>query len=117
MEASRQIYWNVDGSTIVVMYLMAGLAMGILVWGLLRATAFLRLGKPLKRDDQFLKRLLYAKLQVLAQIRVRYDRVAGVAHSLFFWGFVALTLGTVLVFLQADLLNPLFHVTFLKGNF
>ena len=41
----------------------------------------------------------------------------GILHSVFFWGFCLLTLGTAVIFLQADIVGPSFDVHFLKGTF
>ncbi len=41
----------------------------------------------------------------------------GSAHGAFFWGFVLLFIGTTLVFIQADITDPLFGWRFLTGGF
>ena len=42
---------------------------------------------------------------------------AGTAHTLFFWSFFALFIGTSLIVLQADFSDLLFDIKFLKGTF
>src|SRR5665811_320723 len=38
-------------------------------------------------------------------------------HSLFFWGFGVLFIGTLLVMAQSDFFDLLFHIKFLQGGF
>jgi len=55
--------------------------------------------------------------QVLSQERVLRVRDGGLLHALFFWGFLTLFVGTLLVMLQADCTAPLFNTTILQGSF
>ncbi|MEE9210987.1 MAG: (Fe-S)-binding protein, partial [Kiloniellales bacterium] len=48
---------------------------------------------------------------------VRRDHFAGVAHAGIFFGFVLAALGTATITLEYDILDPLFGVTFWKGDF
>lgn len=54
---------------------------------------------------------------VLGQRRVRRDRYGAVMHSLIFYSFCALLLGTTLIGIQHDLTLRLFGVAFLQGGF
>ncbi len=117
MEATREIYWNIGTEALTTLYLLTALAIAVFIWGMAAQVKTLKLGRPLKRDDQFWKRLAYALSQSLAQSRVRSKRTVGGLHSLFLWGFVVLFIGTTLIFIQADILAPLFGITFLKGSF
>ncbi|PNU19245.1 electron transporter [Geothermobacter hydrogeniphilus] len=117
MELTREIYWNVGHSVMIPMYLLVAAAVGVLVWGLRKRLAIYRQGQPLDRIDQRDERLKGVLRDVLLQVRVLRVKGAGTAHGLFFFGFVLLTIGTTLVFLQADILHPLFGIRFLKGGF
>jgi len=117
MELTREIYWNVGHSVMIPMYLLVAAAIGVLVWGLRKRLAIYRQGQPLDRTDQRGERLKGVLRDVLLQARVLRVKGAGTAHGLFFFGFVLLTIGTTLVFLQADILHPLFGIRFLKGSF
>ncbi len=117
MELTREIYWNLGHSVMIPMYLLVAAAFGVLIWGLRKRLAVYRLGQPLDRSDQRNLRLSGVLRDIFLQARVMRVRGAGTAHGLFFFGFVLLTIGTTLVFIQADLLDPLFGLRFLTGNF
>ncbi len=119
MEYSRQIYWNVGrgAATLVPMYLLALAAFAVLARGFWRRIRIYRQGLPLSRLDHLGERIKSLVTTAFGQTKVLRVPGAGTAHGLFFWGFVLLTIGTTLIFIQADLLHPLFGITFLKGNF
>ena len=54
---------------------------------------------------------------VLFQTQVRRGTIAGLLHSVFFWGFFILVIGTTLVFIQADFTDPLFDFVFSQRQF
>jgi Fe-S oxidoreductase/nitrate reductase gamma subunit len=99
------------------MYLFSIVAMSVLVWGFYRRLPLYRQGKPLNRLDQLPRRIALMLKQMLAQTKVLRVKGPGIPHSLFFWGFGLLFIGTLLVMAQADFSDPLFHVRFLKGHF
>ncbi len=117
MELTREIYWNVGHSVLVPMYLLAFAAFGVLFWGFRRRTKVYRQGRDLARCDDLPGRIRSALGRVFSQSLVLRVPGAGSAHGLFFFGFVLLTIGTTLVFVQADFLDPLFDIRFLKGTF
>jgi len=117
MELTREIYWNVGHGVLVPMYLLALAACGVLGWGFWQRIRVYRQGRPLDRRDALPERVRFALAQVFSQRAVLRVPGAGSAHGLFFFAFVLLTIGTTLVFIQADLLDPLFGVRFLQGNF
>ncbi len=117
MELTREIYWNVGHSVLIPMYLLVFAAFGVLIWGLRKRLDTYRQGQPLDRTDQRALRLSGVVRDIFLQVRVMRVKGAGSAHGIFFFGFVLLTIGTTLVFLQADLLHPLFGIRFLTGNF
>ncbi|MCF6177948.1 MAG: (Fe-S)-binding protein [Geopsychrobacter sp.] len=117
MELTREIYWNVGHSVMIPMYLLVTAAFSVLVWGLRKRLATYRLGQALERCDRRNERLSGVLRDIFLQARVLRVKGAGTAHGLFFFGFVLLTIGTTLVFVQADVLDPLFGLRFLTGNF
>ncbi|MFH0784381.1 MAG: heterodisulfide reductase-related iron-sulfur binding cluster [Pseudomonadota bacterium] len=119
MEASREIYWNIGHgwTTLVPMYLLTLAAIGLLIFGALQRLKVYRLGKPINRTDHFRQRLVEATVTVLGQSKVARVRWPGLAHSMFFWGFFLLFIGTTLIVIQADFTDLLFGVKFLKGIF
>lgn len=117
MELTREIYWNVGHLVMIPMYLLVAAAVGVIVQGIRKRRQIYRLGQPLQRTDQWQLRLKGMLQDSLLQLRVMRVKGAGSAHGLFFFGFVLLTIGTTLVFIQADVLDPLFGVRFLTGKF
>ncbi|MBT8328172.1 MAG: electron transporter, partial [Desulfofustis sp.] len=119
MEFTREIYWNVGHGplTLVPMYLLALGAMIFVARSFYIRSKVYRLGKELNRFDNPGARVGSMINDVLFQNKVRRGAVAGLLHSIFFWGFFILVIGTTLVFLQADFTDPLFGFVFLKGNF
>lgn len=119
MEFTRQIYWNVGhgASTLVPMYLFAVASIAFIAYMFYKRSAVYRKGRPLNRTDNIWSRIAGMAEGVLTQSKVGRVPGAGTAHSIFIWGFILLVIGTTLIFIQADLLHPLFHITFLKGAF
>ncbi len=116
MQAGREIYWNVGHAVTLPMYLLSALALALLAWSVWRRLAIYRRGGPLARGDALRERLFAALRLVLSQQKVMttgYGRV----HALLFYSFVTLGLGTVLVFVQADITAPLWGWRFLNGWF
>lgn len=117
MEATREIYWNVGHGVVLPMYLIALAALSVCGYGLYRRVEVYRQGKALNRLDNPGERLALLVKNLLGQLKVLRVSGPGVPHALFFWGFVLLFIGTLLVMLQADFTQPLFDVVILKGPF
>jgi Fe-S oxidoreductase/nitrate reductase gamma subunit len=117
MEATREIYWNVGHGVVLPMYLITLVAFAICGYGFYKRIEVYRQGKPLNRLDNLGERLALFVKNLLGQLKVLRVSAPGIPHALFFWGFVLLFIGTLLVMLQADFSKPLFDVVILKGNF
>ena len=117
MEATREIYWNVGHGVTGVMYLLTVIALGLFGWGFYRRLPVYRQGGALDRLDNPAARVGLLFKEGLGQLRVLLVWRPGLLHALFFWGFLLLFIGTLLIMLQADLTDPLFSVRFLAGNF
>jgi Fe-S oxidoreductase/nitrate reductase gamma subunit len=116
-QATREIYWNVGHGVTGPMYLMAAVALALCAWGFYLRIPVYRQGKPLDRLDQRPQRVRLFLKAAFGQLRVILVRPPGTLHALFFWGFLLLFIGTLLVMLQADFTDPLFSRRFLKGVF
>ena len=119
MEFTREIYWNVGHNltTLAPMYLLALAALSVLAYGTFRRIRIYKLGQPVKRTDQPAARLAAMVGNMLLQTRVLRVKGPGIAHAVFFWGFVLLFIGTSLIVVQADFTDLFFDFVFLKGTF
>ncbi len=116
MEITREIYWNVGHGVLIPMYTIALLALVLMIHGMVARIRVYRLGKPAGRTDHLINRIMMALKTVLSQQKVLRERKPGIPHSLIFWAFLAMTMGTVLIFIQADLTDPIWGWIFLSGN-
>jgi len=119
MEYTREIYWNIGhgAMTLVPMYLLAIIAIGVLVKGFLGRMQVYKQGQPLVRTDQLGQRLTDMVKNVLLQKKVTRVPMAGVFHGIFFWSFFLLLIGTTIIVIQADFTDLLFGYKFLAGTF
>ena len=119
MEATRELYWNIGhgAAVLIPMYLLTFAALGFLVWSCLQRLQVYRQGKPLNRTDRRAERVASFLKNVLLQSKVLQVKGPGVAHGLFFWGFLLLFVGTCFVAAQADFTDLLFGYRFLTGYF
>ncbi len=117
MEATRQIYWNVGHSVVIPMYLMAFAAFGWMAWGFWQRLPIWRLGKALDRFDRYDERIKRMIAEVFSQVKIYRVTDGGVFHAIFFWSFLILFAGTMLVMVQADFFTPLLQVNVLSGEF
>ncbi|ABB32490.1 electron transfer flavoprotein-associated cytochrome b and CCG domain pair iron-sulfur cluster-binding oxidoreductase [Geobacter metallireducens GS-15] len=117
MEATREIYWNIGHGVVLPMYVLSLAAVAMLVWGFWKQVPLYRVGRPLDRCDRYDERVKRMVGEVLGQVKVSRVTEGGLFHSLFFWGFLTLFVGTLLVMVQADFFTPLMHVNLLSGEF
>jgi len=117
MEATREIYWNVGHGVALPMYFFAALSFFLLGYGFYKRLPMYRLGKPLNRLDRFSERIYLLVRGVFTQSKVLRIPEPGTLHGIFFWGFLLLFIGTLLIMVQADFSDPLLGIRFLKGTF
>jgi Fe-S oxidoreductase len=119
VEITREVWWNVPAWLAVSLYAGSALALGFTAWVALgHATRWLQ-GRPLTggrplATGRALGRLL---AEVFGHRRLFRDRAAGWAHLLIFYGFLALFVGTVMVFVHDRLVPFLFGPTYLVFSF
>jgi Fe-S oxidoreductase len=104
-DATRPIYWNIE--YVWAMYALLVPVIGIGGYGVWRHFQRWRRGRPLARFDQPARRLRLVFDQALAQ-----RRTARWFHRFITYGFIVLTIATILVGLDAD-----FGTTILRGKF
>jgi len=119
MEFTREIYWNVGNSAgvLIPMYLLTLIAFVALGYGFWQRVKVYRQGQALNRTDLLAQRIMGAVRDILLQSKLLRVAGPGVAHALFFWGFLLLFIGTCLIVVQADFTDPLFDIKFLTGTF
>ena len=104
-QATRPIYWNI--THVALMYALLAPAVAIGGYGVWRHLRRWRRGKPLARFDQPARRLRLVMEHALAQ-----RRTALWFHRFITYGFIVLTIATILVGLDAD-----FGTRILRGWF
>ncbi len=112
---TREIYWNISG--IVWMYVSFVVMVAIFAWGFSRHYKLWRLGKADKRSDRVPYRLGLFFKYAIGQGRVVKKKYPGLMHLLLYTGFIILTIGTILIFIQTDITHPFFSWQFLKAGF
>ena len=117
MEITREIYWNVGHGVVLPMYALVLVAFGVLVRGFWQRLPIWTQGKSLDRFDRYDERVKRLVSEVFGQTRIFRVQDGGLPHALFFWGFLILFAGTLLVMLQADFFTPLMQVNLLSGEF
>ncbi len=110
MIPTREIYWNISG--IWVMYVLLVPTLLIFAYGLYRRLRLWRIGKPEERFDAILERLKGLFVYGVGQARLLRSRYAGLFHLFFFFGFVILFIGTLVVLVHEDL-----GLRIMQGNF
>ena len=110
MEPTRKIYWNIiDGPAI---YLLAIVAVGVLIYGIVRRVQLWRLGQPEVRTDRMGERFKGLLIEIFGQRRHLRDRFPGVAHLLIFYGFLGAFIATLVIAVQEWT-----GIHFLQGSF
>ena len=118
MFETREIFRNFPTWMEVTFYIVAFAAIGVFLYGFWRRYQKYRRGRPAERfynlGGRFMKALgIMAKNSTI----FKRDPYAGAAHWMIFWGFVVLFIGTCLVALDHDFLEPVLNYRLLKGTF
>ena len=117
MEATREIYWNIGHGVVIPMYILAFAAFGVMAWGFWQRLPIWRQGKALDRFDRYDERVKRMLSEVFGQTKIFRVTDGGIFHSIFFWSFLILFAGTMLVMFQADFFTPVLNVNLLSGEF
>jgi len=115
---TRELFWGLGASGKLIFYVIGFVAIAAFVLGFARYIVKYRRGRPLPAPLDLVAgvRRMVADLGTHRGLR-RRDRYAGLAHAAIFFGFALLFVGTATITLEYDILEPLFGVTFWKGNF
>src|SRR5687768_1642241 len=111
VENVREIYWNISGYVPFVrtfVYLLAVTSIAIMSYGIWRDVRRWRLGRPLRRSERLVLRLSDFLQQIFGQKKVLRDLVPGLMHTLIFYGFLALFIGTDIIAAEENFTIPAF---------
>ncbi len=119
---SREIYGNIDATSKGIFYALAAVALLAFAHGVYRRMRLWRLGRPDSASIDWggTLRRIFSKVLSLRTLRGSRPR-ASLAHRLLFYGFLVLTIGTLLIAVEhvaasaagRQPINPLFH----KGTY
>ena len=115
---TRELFWQFSPSVITLFYVVGIAAMAAFVIGLVSHVRRYRRARKEGPAIDWLAGLGAMISDVMThRTLARRDPYAGVAHRLIFFGFATLFVGTALITLEYDILEPLTGLTFWKGWF
>ncbi len=109
-EATREVYWNISYHWLLYVLLLPTVA--IAAWGLYSKYRLWRAGRSTPRFDRPLDRLRLLLRHAAAQQRTARQAYTGAFHRMIVYGFVILTIATLVVLVQED-----FGLQIMKGSF
>jgi Fe-S oxidoreductase/nitrate reductase gamma subunit len=116
---AREVFRHFPGGLVVFFYVVAAVAMAVSAWGFWQRLQKYRRGRPDDRWGHLQARVLRAAASIGRHTTLRKRAsLAGWAHFLIFWGFVALFIGTLIIMVDHDflrLISP--RLQFWKGTF
>ena len=114
---TREVFWSLGAPQLVIFYTVGMVAIAVFLYGVYRHFAKYRRAQPLPAaiDIPGGARRMLSDLTTHRTLR-RRDRAAGWAHAGIFLGFLGGAIGTTLIFVEVDILSPLFGVSFWKGK-
>ena len=110
MTPTREVYWNI--SAIWLMYVLLIPTILVFAYGIYRHYRLWSLGKSENRFVPVSERIKGLLVYALGQARLLRNIYGGLFHTLIFFGFVILFLGTVVVVIHEDL-----DLRIMQGNF
>ena len=115
---TREVFWSLGTPAVALFYVAGLIATGVFVWGCWRHLAKYTRGAKISVPFDIGAGLRSMAADLLShRTLVRRDHYAGLAHAGIFLGFVVSVIGTLTIALEYDFLNPLFDITFWKGDF
>lgn len=117
-EATREVFRNFPLWMEIAFYVVGIATVAFFTYGFWLKYKKYRRGRDAHRFNNIVGRFMKA-LAIMATNKTIYKRDAysGMAHWLIFWGFVVLFIGTVIVALDHDLIEPIFDHRLLQGGF
>lgn len=117
-EITRILFEGFQTSSIYLFYAFGYAAIAVFLYGCYVQVRKYRRGQPDAAWGELLARFWDMFKTMLTHRTIkRRDTAAGKAHAGIFFGFVLLFIGTSIITLEYDILEPLFGITFWKGDF
>jgi len=118
MEPIRESFWNMPQPwTQILLYVALAVALAVFGYGLYRRVRLWKQGQPSLCFDHPGRRLRNVAQYVLAQAKVAREAYPGLMHIAIFAGFVILFIGTALIFINDDIVGPIFRWHYIRGGF
>lgn len=115
---TRILFEGFQTSSIYLFYALGFAAIGIFIYGCYVQVRKYRRGKPDAAWGELLSRFWdMVKTMLTHRTIKRRDSAAGKAHAGIFFGFILLFIGTSIITLEYDILEPLFGFKFWYGDF
>ncbi len=106
VRVGRETFRNFSSAEVALFYALACVALAVFAYGVFLKLRKYRRGRFERRFDNLPARLARALAVVASSTGVaKRDALAGVLHGALLWGFVALFIGTTIVFIDDDLLR------------
>jgi Fe-S oxidoreductase/nitrate reductase gamma subunit len=107
---ARPLYWNVDTWTTVAMYVSFVVALALCVRGVMMRITYWKESKPdSERWASWGERLGFLVNELLLQRSVSRKGFPGIFHGFIFYSFIACTIATAVVFIEADFIKLFFN--------
>ena len=101
---SREVFRNFSSLGEGVFYALATLAMAIFAYGIFLKLRKYWQGRAAYRFDRLPERFLRAVAAAAGNTTIaKNDRFAGFVHGAIMWGFIALFIGTTIIFIDNEL--------------
>ena len=114
----RVSFWQMPQPwTQVALYLVTALVLAVFGYGVYRRVRLWRQGQGKLCFDRPGRRLWNVVVYALGQAKVVNEAYPGLMHLGLFFGCLVLFLGTVLIFLNDDVIGPIFGQHYIRGTF
>ncbi len=119
---ARESFWKMllpEPWSQVLLYVALFVTLVVLGYGLYRRMRLWRQGQPSLRFDYLGRRLWNVVRYVLGQAKVVNEAFPGLMHVSIFLGFLVLFIGTALIFLNDDIVAPIWgeSARYIRGSF
>lgn len=115
---TRELFWSLDRTKIWIFYAFGYTAIAIFLFGCWRMVAKYANGVRHPAGVDPWTGLVSMVREVFSHRGLkRRDRITGLMHKAVFIGFLFAAIGTTIIFIDADIIRPIFGVSIWKGKF